>query len=412
MNADVIVIGAGPAGCAAAIEAARQGVRVLLLERVRTPQHKTCGDGLLPDALRSLDSLGLGPRVRAEGLCLESLTASAPGGREVRLAVPAVTLPRQRLNALLQEEAIRCGVQLVQAEASGPLRSGEQVVGVAVRDAQCGRCEITSPLTILATGARPGPLRDFGVCRRTQPSAVAVRAYYRDLSGEFADTLHISYDRSLFPGYGWVFPLPGGVFNIGCGRFLSRKQGDPPDLRDMFEFFIRNFPPARTIASREDLLEVPCGGLLRTGLAGAEFHAPGLLVAGEALGATSPFIGDGIGKALETGSWAGLFAGQVLETGDVSAASLARYREFLEKRYRTLYRGYQRAQRWLAYPRLLDLLAWQAERRPRLRHAMEQMLAERLHPGKIFSLPGMLGRVRIAAADEPAPTRFLKDSSG
>lgn len=393
MGVDIIVVGGGPAGCAAAIEAARQGRRVVLLERARTPQHKTCGDGLLPDALKALDRLGLGGKVRSEGLLLESLTASAPGGRQIRLAMPAVTLRRSRLHLLLQQEAVRSGVLLRQGEVVRPLRSEDRVVGVELRDEHRGRCELTAPLTILATGARPGPLKEFGVCRQAEPSAVAIRAYYRDPSGEFADTLHISYDRSLFPGYGWVFPLPGGVFNIGCGRFLNRKKGEATDLHEMLDFFIRNFPPARAIASREDLLEVPCGGLLRTGLVGADFHASGLLVAGEALGATCPFIGDGIGKALETGGWAGQFACKAVEADDVSAAFLAQYREFLEKRYRILYRGYQRAQRWLAYPRLLDLLAWQADRRPRVRQALERMLTDQLHPGKIFSLSGLLGRV-------------------
>jgi flavin-dependent dehydrogenase len=411
MDADLIVIGAGPAGCAAAIQAVREGLGVILLERVPAPQHKTCGDGLLPDALEALDQLGLGPKIRAEGLRLESLTAFAPGGREIRLAIPAVTLRRQRLHALLQEEALRCGVQLVQGEALGPLRADGRITGVEVRDEKKARYPLSASLTILATGARSGALEDFAVCRQTRPSAVAIRGYYRDLSGEFDNTLHISYDRRLFPGYGWVFPLPGGVFNIGCGRFLSRKKEVPTDLHNMLEFFIRNFPPARAIAGREDLLEVPCGGLLRTGLEGADSHAPGLLVAGEALGATCPFIGDGIGKALETGLWAGQFAAQALEAGDVSADFLARYRDSLEKRYRLLYRGYQRAQRWLAYPRLLDLLAWQAGRRPSVRRALERMLADGLHPGKVFSLSGLLGRVGFDS-EEPATRRIVKDSSG
>jgi len=108
-NTDVIVVGAGPAGCAAAIVLARQGCRVVLLERAPLPQHKTCGDCLLPDALRHLDALGVGADVRGEGLALSRLEVTAPGGRAVSLAVPAITLPRPRLHALLQAEARRAG---------------------------------------------------------------------------------------------------------------------------------------------------------------------------------------------------------------------------------------------------------------------------------------------------------------
>lgn len=401
MQTEVIVVGAGPAGCAAAIHLARQGCRVLLLERAPQPQHKTCGDGLLPDALRALDELGLGAQARGAGHCLAAVEVTAPGGRTVRLALPSVTLQRQRLHALLQEEAARCGVQLWPGEAVAPVVEGERIVGVSVRRERQPVFSIRASLVILACGARDGTLRDFGVCLRAEPSAVGIRAYFRDLSGEFSDALRVSYDRSLFPGYGWVFPLSEGLYNIGCGWFF-RHPGQPhPDLRCLFDYFIQSFPPARAIVGQDDMLGVPCGGLLRTGLSGARGHRPGLLVAGEALGSTLPFLGEGVGKALETGLLAGRVAGEALRGGDFSATFLARYSAEIETRYRPLYQGYQRAQNWLAAPRLLDLLAWQASRRPAFRSVVEGMLAGSVPPAAVFSLTGLLGRTGRAARHLP-----------
>jgi flavin-dependent dehydrogenase len=392
MHADVVVVGAGPAGCAAAIHLGRQGCRVLLLERARRPQPKTCGDSLLPAALGALDGLGLGEQVRGAGRSLASLVVSAPGGRKVRLAVPSVTLPRPSLHALMQDEAIRCGVQFIAGEAVAPLLDGDRVTGVSVRSERQPAFSIHAPVVILASGARSSTLQNFGVCLQAEPSAVGIRAYFRDLSGEFADSLHISYDRQLFPGYGWVFPLPDGVFTIGCGLFLRGARASQTDLNRLFEYFLRSFPPALAVASREDMLGVPASGLLRTGLAGAKSCRAGLLVAGEALGTALPLTGEGVGKALETGLLAGQVAGEALRSGDFSASFLARYTLAIEQRYRGVYQGYRRAQKWLTFPGLPDFLAWQVARKPALREAAEMMLTGDLPPASLFSLSGLVGR--------------------
>ena len=391
MHADVVVVGAGPSGCAAAIHLGRQGSRVLLLERARRPQPKICGDSLLPDALRALDSLGLGEQVRGAGRSLASLEVTAPGGRTVGLAVSSVTLQRQRLHAMLQDESVRFGVQLISGEAVAPLMDGERVVGVSVRSDRQPLFSIHAPLVVLASGARSGTLRDFGVCLQAEPTAVGIRAYFRDLSGEFADSLHISYDRQLFPGYGWVFPLPEGVYNIGCGVFLRGATPSQTDLNRLFDYFLRAFPPARAVASLEDMVGVPCSGLLRCGLTGAKSSRAGLLVAGDALGTSLPFTGAGVGKALEIGLLAGQIAAEALGSGDFSGAFLARYGLALEESYRAIYQGYLRAQKWLTIPGLPDLLAWQVARKPALREAAEMMLAGLLPPASIFSLSGLIG---------------------
>jgi flavin-dependent dehydrogenase len=392
MHADVIIVGAGPAGSAAAIELAGQGRRVLVLERHLTPQPKTCGDGLLPDAVRMLDRLGVGGRVRAEGKVLNTLAVFAPGGRTIRLEVPAVTLPRPRLHAILHDRVRKSGAELLQGEALGPLVEGGKVVGIEARRPDHGRYQFRSSLVILATGARSAALKDFGICLQERPSAIAIRGYFRDLSGEFADSLYVSYDRSLFPGFGWVFPLPDGMFNIGCGRFLRGETCGQKDLRGMLDYFIGSFPPARAIAERDDMGALPCGGLLRTGLTGTLSYGAGLLVAGEALGATCPFTGEGVGKSLETGIHAARFAEEALLGGDFSAGFLSGYHRFLENTYRRLYHGYQRAERWLSRPRLLDFLAWQLDRKPSARKAVERMLTEAFDPRQVFSLRGLLGR--------------------
>ena len=103
IRSDVIIVGAGPAGCAAARHLAEQGYAVVLIERLALPQVKACGDVLLPDALRALQRYGVGDAVAAAGKALDTLHLTAPNGGEVELAVPSLALKRPILHALLHE---------------------------------------------------------------------------------------------------------------------------------------------------------------------------------------------------------------------------------------------------------------------------------------------------------------------
>jgi flavin-dependent dehydrogenase len=126
-------------------------------------------------------------------------------------------------------------------------------------------------------------------------------------------------------------------------------------------------------------------------LSGTRSQRPGLLVAGDALGAALPFLGEGVGKALETGLLAAETALAALAAGDFSEAFLARYGTAVEARYTALYRGYGRAQSWLSRPRVADLLARQAGHKPAVAEALAGVLAEELPPQAVFSLAGLLG---------------------
>lgn len=392
MKWDVVIVGAGPAGCAAALELARLGFHVLVLERSVLPQPKVCGDLLLGEALRELEGFGLGAAVRSEGRCCDTLRLHAPNGRTVAVPISAVTLGRQRLHALLQERLAAAGVELRQAEVLGPGPGG---VGIALRSDGGELPEaICAPLVILASGARYATLEAFGVGVSAAPSAVAVRAYYRDLDGVCADVLEVGFHPPMAPGFGWVFPLPGGICNIGCGRFLRGERPEQFDLPRLLGGFSATFPPAAQIAGDDDLLGVPCSGLLRCGLAGARSHADRLLVAGEAAGTSLPFFGEGIGTALASGRIAAQVAAEALHAGDCSADFLGRFQRQLHDRYGRLCQDLGRVEGWLANPWRLNLLAWQAERHPALRDLLGEVIAHQITPRSALSWAGLLGLAR------------------
>ena len=228
MQADVLVVGAGPAGCLAAVELARQGVNVLVVERSPFPREKVCGDGLLEDSLEVLESVGLDEAVKEKAHPIRSILFVAPNGTECELEGNLFTLPRKELDALLLEEACSRGANFLGGvTVSEPLVQDETCVGAVGFDQEGHKISITARLVLLATGANARILRVLGVLINRNHSAIGVRGYFRLTETIDESSMVVIYDRRLLPGYGWMFPLGQGIFNVGCGIYLDgRKKMD------------------------------------------------------------------------------------------------------------------------------------------------------------------------------------------
>jgi flavin-dependent dehydrogenase len=385
-RSDVIIVGAGPAGCAAARHLAEQGYAVALIERLALPQVKACGDVLLPDALRALQRYGVEDVVAAASKVLDTLHITAPSGAEVELAVPMLALKRPALHALLYEHLHSLGVEVQRGEVLEPLHAASgELCGVRCRIAG-ELIDLHAPLVILASGARPETLQRFGLCLRATPTAVAIRAYYRDYEQPSDTTLRISCHPAITPGCFWVCPLPEQQYSIGCGHFLTaHERPEQLYLQNRLEFLTRAVPFSSRIIGQEDMIGTPCSSVLRTGLDGARLYADGLLVCGEAAGSSSPLFGAGVGKALETGELAGMVAAEALAAKRFDAAFLSRYQVRLTEKFGELYRAQSKAQQWLHSPVQLNILIRKANRQEKLRHRLEAVLNEELSPSQAVS---------------------------
>jgi geranylgeranyl reductase family protein len=394
-HSDVLVVGAGPAGSAAARALAQAGLDVLLADRCSFPRDKACGDALIPDALAALRRLGLHDAALGGARRLDALDIYAPGGRRVRLAGPAACLPRSAFDEVLRQGALSAGARFLGRHLlAAPIESGGAVRGAVMCDLASGReVRIEAALTVLATGAAAGPLQLFGMCERAAPSAMAGRVYVQAdaaLASEL-DALCISYDRAICPGYGWLFPGPDGVVNLGVGFF---NDGPPPTTRNLqrlLERFVAVFPPAARLWSRARPLGRMKGAPLRTGLRGARLHRPGLLVTGEAAGLTYAFSGEGIGKAIEGALMAAEVATRALADGAPASPEVgARYQSGLRAAFGERFRAYDLVQRRLAHPRLADLLVARARPGSYAQRELEAVFNETSAPRALFSPWGLL----------------------
>ncbi|HEY6359917.1 MAG TPA: geranylgeranyl reductase family protein [Vicinamibacterales bacterium] len=389
---DVLVVGAGPAGAAAAWALARAGHDVALVDREAFPRDKTCGDGLISDSLEALDEMGLRQATVREAVRPAALHVVAPGGESVRLAGEFLCLPRQRFDALLVEAAVNAGARLeAPMSAVQPLEDGGVVSGARLRS-PAGELEVRARFTMLATGANAAATNAFGLSPLLKPNAVAGRAYFRVPSSLAARHPHLSivYERSLCPGYGWIFPGPGNRYNLGVGCF---SVGGTPTLRELWERFITRFAPAAEMVARSEALTEFRGAPLRTGLHGATLGRPGLLALGDAAAMTYPATGEGVGKAMQSGLLAARLVSAAL-AGAIPTATVHRtYDVEFRRRFAARYQAYWTVQAWSSRPWLLDRLASRANAGGFVRRELEALIAETGDPLRLFSVRGLVRAV-------------------
>ncbi|WP_337109892.1 geranylgeranyl reductase family protein [Prescottella equi] len=307
-STEVLVVGAGPAGSAAATWAARAGRDVLLLDAATFPRDKTCGDGLTPRAVAELDHLGLGDWVRERtvnrGLRLtgwgRELELPWPGG-----ALPAVgsAVPRTELDDRLRLTAVDAGARMVQgAKAVGVERDGDRVRAVTVKTAS-GTHTVTCEKLIVADGVRSTLGKQLGrQWHRGTAYGVAARAYAT--SGRSADpwiTSHLELrddTGALQPGYGWVFPLATGEVNIGVGTLATAKRPAPGALRPLLDLYVAQ---RRAEWRLDGDVHSVASALLPMGGAVSNVAGRNWALIGDAAACVNPLNGEGIDYGLEGG---------------------------------------------------------------------------------------------------------------
>ncbi|HSF23435.1 MAG TPA: geranylgeranyl reductase, partial [Blastocatellia bacterium] len=197
------------------------------------------------------------------------------------------------------------------------------------------------------------------------------------------------YDKSIAPGYAWIFPVGDGEFNVGCGVAYGGRRGAPVNLREAFQLFITSFPIAAELVRHAGSISPIRGAMLRCGLTGTQPCGPGnTLVLGEAIGATFPFTGEGIGKAMETGEIAAEVAHQALATGEMSR--LGEFPDRIRDELSHKFLGYRIAENWFSRPWLNDFVAGRIRRSRFLQELVAGIVNETVDPREVFSLRGML----------------------
>lgn len=300
MQSDILIIGGGPAGSAAAITAARAGLKVILFEKGPHGRDKVCGDGLTPRAIGALDELRIDYSVahRIDGLRMIA------GKKQRELAWPTTARfpnhgavwPRQRFDTHLIDVAIASGADVrFECEALPVIEDGT-VIGVSV-----GSEQYRAPFTILAAGAQGMAATMLGAVRDPNETfGLAIRAYAptpRHAERHLEACLSLSDEHgTAVPGYGWMFPAGDGTVNIGVGALSTMKGFKKLNLNkllDQYALLVRDSWSLGDYIEKPRAWRLPMSCIRR--------HGPGWVAIGDAAGFVNPMNGEGIDYGLESG---------------------------------------------------------------------------------------------------------------
>ncbi len=315
---DAIVVGAGPAGNAAAYDLARNGAKVALIEKQILPRHKTCGGGMpmVVEQLLELDEIrDLAPDAFVEAETrfmrhtwkfgqpyLGALNPDDGDSRNLSLWM----VRRSVFDNALAQRAARAGAELRDGLAVKSVVVEKNVPVRVLAEGKNGVWEATADTVIGADGANGIVARSLGL-RRERALAIAIEAEVPHIWGDGhpelrPDVCHLEYG-AVDRGYAWVFPK-GDHLNVGAGVFRPREAGGQGDntVRVDLRKAILDYLDLLGVRRREDELEFHAHPLpIWNGLDSLQTPDGRVLLAGDSAGLINPFFGDGILHALKSG---------------------------------------------------------------------------------------------------------------
>jgi geranylgeranyl reductase family protein len=332
-SADVIVVGAGPAGSAASYHLAAAGLDVLVLEKSSFPREKVCGDGLTPRAVKALTTMGV-PFPEGDGWHRHRGLRIIGGGGRIELdwpdlsAYPGYGLVRTRtdFDQLLARHAEKAGARVLEGvNVDSPVlddRTG-RIIGVTTKQGQQFRARLS-----VAMGLHK---------RDDRPLGVAVRTYYTSPrhDDDYLEAWLDLWDGSaLLPGYGWIFGMGDGTSNVGLGLLNTSTGFGEIDYRVLLRKWLAAMP-AEWGFTEENRTQPVRGAALPMGFNRTPHYTRGMLLAGDSGGMVNPFNGEGIAYALESGELAARVITQALArpTADARERVLQTYPQQLKDAY-------------------------------------------------------------------------------
>ena len=276
------------------------GAKVVILDKAEFPRDKPCGDGLTARAVSYLQKMGLANEV-ANFHRVNRVTVFSPSQWELsfpkRPGMPdhGHTVSRTELDTLLLKNAESAGAVVRQScEVAGPeFDANGRVIGVVLKSGE----KVFGDAVIAADGAYSPIKRALKIDSEYHGySAIAIRSEMeanRSDSDSLDIHLKLEFQGDQLPGYGWVFPMGGGRFNIGLGYINSYRNWQSINATQFLGDFLRTLPREWELPAIEDLKKNKSvrAWRLPMGFTAWPPWRPGVLFTGDSLGAGKPVSG-------------------------------------------------------------------------------------------------------------------------
>lgn len=387
----LVIVGAGPAGSAAAIEAGRRGLPCVLLDKARFPRDKVCGDALSGKAVDGLKRLGINPEVdlcgQATALPSWGIEFAAPSGERLRVPFkrdyqpanempPGFLMPRFDFDSWLLDHALRyAGVDFRPGvEVKSARREPDGRIMLEARDGST----LKARWVVAADGAH-SPTRKLIDSRpwQARQHCAGLRAYYDGVSGLCSDGfIELHFLQELLPGYLWIFPLPNGRANVGLGMrsdVVSRRR---LNLRKILDGLLQDHPNFRGRFNRARRVGAFAGMGLPLGGKWPQLYDSGVFRTGDAASLIDPFTGEGIGNALQSGRLAAQQFALALEPENFNPKPLHEYSALLRSKLQTELRVSAWLQKLTTWQWLFNRVVKQANKHSELQDVLVSMFED------------------------------------
>lgn len=359
---DVIISGAGPAGCTAALALGSSGLRIALIEKERFPREKVCGDATPPYVPKVLNTIN--PEY---GKAFEELS------EKEKINVCRITVPdKKSLNLKFSEYGFTCKRMIFDAflfKLASQLSNLTVFQDTQVRDARWDdtgviiytdkNLDLKSQLVIGCDGANSiirkklaGPKTAAG------EYSVAVRTYFRNIKESTPGVLEFHFINDLMPGYFWIFPLPDNQFNVGLGlpsKIISEKS---INLSNELLRITDTVPSLGNRFSKAEMTGEIKGHLLPLCSRKIPISGNRFMLCGDAASLINPVTGSGIGQAMQSGRYAGWHALKCFEKNDFSDDFMRLYDKTIHEKLWPGNRHYLMIRQFIIkYPAILNTIA-------------------------------------------------------
>ena len=330
---DIAIIGAGPAGCSAALTLQNSSCSVALFEKSSFPRNKICGDGICDRSINTLKAIN--PAYLEEflatqkSLCIQN-TEIKYNNRSYLVDVKSFGYTCRRLDfdnflfSLVQRDA-----KNVSVFQNCSIRTVERTADGLKLYAKNGEVFFTKML-LVCNGASSMIARELTGSKTDKSNlGVAIRTYYSGVKDLKNDTIELYFKKKYFPGYLWVFPMADGTANVGFGCLVGDLKGD---IRSIFETWISEDENLRRRFSEAKCTSPLVGGLIPYNADEYDCFGDNFFVCGDAADLIDPITGGGIGSAMASGYYAAQVAEKCVLNGNCSKAVTEEYSKLLQKR--------------------------------------------------------------------------------
>lgn len=394
---DVIVIGAGPGGCATALSLAQTGLSIAIIDKGNFPRDKICGDALSPDVLAQLRKLNgdleekFIERYEPRKTEVCGVRLRAANGKEAILRIDrnrtqqlsGWVAKRIDFDNFLFEEV--CGLPNVS------VFQGESVKGVSVSadqvDVKTTQRSFSGEIVVGADGAHSIVAKTLAPVKLNREHYCGgVRAYYRNVEGMHPDgMIELHYYKKLLPGYLWIFPLPNGEANVGLGMLSSHISKNKVNLRTSLLDHIANEPALQKRFSNAELIDSVRGFGLPLGSKKRPLSGERFMLIGDAAALIDPVTGEGVGNAIRSGRMAAEQIVKCFENRDFTASTMLAY----DKRIYGLVWNEMRFSRFMQlsfrYPAVINFFTSLAANSSRFNRFLDNAITDAEFWGDAFS---------------------------